>query len=116
MADDDHSVRIARQMILQPERAFEIEIVGRLVEQQQIWFREQRCGERNAHAPAAGEFRAGPLLVGGGKAEAGEDRRRAGRGRMRADIGEPGLDFGDAMRVARGLRLGQQGVALAMRP
>ena len=45
-------------MLLQPERAFEIEIVGRLVEQQQVGLGEQRGGERHAHAPAAGEFRA----------------------------------------------------------
>src|SRR5277367_1875337 len=30
MADDDHRARIIRQMIFQPERAFEVEIVGRL--------------------------------------------------------------------------------------
>ena len=102
-------------MVLQPERAFEVEIVGRLVEQQQVGLREQRRGERDAHAPAAGKFRAWPLLIGGGEAEAGEDRCRAGRGRVRADIGEPGLDLGDAMRVVRGFRLGQQRGALAMR-
>jgi hypothetical protein len=34
MADDDHGARIVRQMIFQPQRAFEIEIVGGLVEQQ----------------------------------------------------------------------------------
>ena len=102
-------------MVLQPERAFEIEIVGRLVEQQQVGLREQRRGERDAHAPAAGEFGAGALLVGGGEAEAGEDRCRARGRRVRADIGEPGLDLGDAMRIVRGLGFGQQRGALAMR-
>ena len=76
---------------------------------------EQSCGERDAHAPAAGKFRAWPLLVGGGETKSGEDRCRAGRGRVRADIGEPGLDLGDAMRVLRGLRFRQQRRALAMR-
>ena len=41
MADDDHGVRIVREMVLEPERAFEVEIVGRLVEQQQVGLREQ---------------------------------------------------------------------------
>lgn len=65
MADDDDRARIVRQMIFQPERAFEIEIVGGFVEQQQIGRREQRCGERHAHAPAAGELRTGPRLIRG---------------------------------------------------
>ena len=115
MADDEQRRRIMREMLLQPERAFEVEIVGRLVEQQQVGLREQRRGERDAHAPAAGKFRAGPLLVGGGEAEPGEDRGRAGRGRMRADVGEPGLDLGDAMRVVRCFRFRQKRRALAMR-
>ena len=114
MADDDQRVRVARQVILQPERAFEIEIVGRLVQHQQVGLGEQRGGERHAHAPAAGEFRTGPRLVGVGKTEAGQDRGGARRGRMRAHVGEPGLDLGDAVRVVRGLGLGQQGVAFAV--
>ena len=32
MADDDHGARIMRQMVLEPQRALEVEIVGRLVQ------------------------------------------------------------------------------------
>ena len=53
MTDDDQCCRIASQMILQPECAFEIEIVGRLIKQQQVGFCEQGCGQCHAHAPAA---------------------------------------------------------------
>ncbi len=35
---------------------------------------------------------------------------------MRADIDEPGLDFGNAVRILRGLGFRQQRIALAMRP
>ena len=114
VADDDHGLRIAGEVVLQPQRAFEVEIVGRLVEQQQIGLGKQRRGQRDAHAPAAGEFRAGALLVGGGKAEAGKDRGRARRRRMRADVGKPRLDLGDAVRVVRDFRLGQKRRALAV--
>ncbi len=103
-------------MILQPQRAFEVEVVGRLVEQQQIGLGEQRGGERDAHAPAAGEFRAGPCLIGGRKAEARQDRGGARRRRMGADIDQPGLDLGDAMRIVRGFGFRQQSRALGVRP
>src|SRR6185312_16754938 len=45
VADHDQSRGITREMLLQPERAFEVEIVRRLVEQQQIGLSEQRRGE-----------------------------------------------------------------------
>ena len=48
----------AREPGLQPQRRFQVEVVGRLVEQQQVGVGEQRGGERHAHAPAAGEFAA----------------------------------------------------------
>ncbi|QTK79004.1 hypothetical protein AT6N2_C1226 [Agrobacterium tumefaciens] len=55
MADDDDGVRIAPDVIFQPERAFEVEIVGRFVKQQKVGFGKQHRGERHAHPPAAGK-------------------------------------------------------------
>ena len=59
MADDHHRAAIALQEILQPQHAFEVEIVGGLVQQQQIGRGEQDRRQRHAHAPAAGKFRQG---------------------------------------------------------
>ena len=61
VADDHGGMRIFLQPRFEPQRALEIEIVGGLVEQQQIGLREQRRGERHAHAPAAGKFRHRPM-------------------------------------------------------
>ena len=95
-------------MIGQPQRAFEVEIVGRLIEQQQIGLGEQHRRERNPHAPAAGEIRARTLLRGFVEAEACEDRGRARGRRVRADVGKPRLNLRDTMRVARSLGFGEQ--------
>ncbi len=62
VAYDQHGVRIALDEVFQPERAFKVEIVRRLVEQQDVRRGEQRASQRDPHAPAAGEFRAGPGL------------------------------------------------------
>ena len=110
--DQQHGMRIFRDIVLQPQRAFEVEIVGRLVEQQQVRLRKQHGGQRHAHAPAAGEGRGRPLLRLVVEAEAGKDGRRARLGRMRVDVGEPHVDLGDAVRVGGGLFLGQQRRAL----
>ena len=45
--------RIVRKMIFQPQRAFEVEIIGRLIQQQQIGSGKECCSKRDAHAPAA---------------------------------------------------------------
>ena len=79
MADDEDHRRIAPQVVDEPERAFEIEIIGRLVEQQKIRRRKQNGGERDAHPPAAGKLRQGPLLRLRIEAEARRDVCRAGR-------------------------------------
>ena len=63
MADDENRAAIAPQEFLQPQHAFEIEIVRRLVEQQKIGRCEEDRRQRHAHAPAAGEFGAGPQLL-----------------------------------------------------
>ena len=108
MARDHHRVRIVPEIILHPQRAFEIEVVGRLVEQEQIGLGEEKGRERHAHAPAAGEFRTRPALRLLVEAEAGEDARGLRRRRIGVDVDEAGLDLGDAIGVFRRLALGHE--------
>ncbi len=70
VADDQRGVRIFLQPRFEPQRALEIEVIGRLVEQENIGLGEQGRGQRHAHAPAAGEFRHRPREIVVGKAEA----------------------------------------------
>ncbi len=51
--DEDDCVRVLREVLLEPVARLEIEMVGRLVEQQQPRSAEQELGERDAHLPAA---------------------------------------------------------------
>ncbi len=57
MADHHHRTRIRAQIGGDPQGAFQIKIVGRLIEQQQIRLGKKQRGERHAHAPAAGKLR-----------------------------------------------------------
>lgn len=77
MADDDRGTGELREPGFQPERGFDVEMVGRFVEQQQIGVQEQRRGKRHAHPPAAREVRDGAVLGVLIEAEAGEDGTRA---------------------------------------
>ena len=53
VADDDHGVGVFLQVAFQPQRAFQIKIVGRFVQEQIIGLGEQNARQSHAHPPAA---------------------------------------------------------------
>ena len=99
--DDQHGVRVARHVVLEPQSAFEVEIVGGLVEEQQVGLREQHRGECDAHAPAAGKRGGGALLRRLVEAQPGQDGGGARLSRMGVDVGEPRVNLGDPVGVGR---------------
>ena len=60
--DQDEGVGIIFQILLQPVARFEIEVVGGLIEQQQIGLDQQELGQPDAHLPAAGKLLGGTVL------------------------------------------------------
>ena len=108
MADDKDRCRIALKIIDQPERALEIEVIGRLVEKQKIGARKQNSGERDAHPPAAGKFGKRLLLRRFIEAKASQNARCPRGRRMRRNIDEARLNLADASRIGRGLGFGHQ--------
>ena len=108
VADQEQGARITQQIVLEPEAGLEVEMVGRLVEQQQVGLGEQHGGERDPHPPAAGEAGQRARLSRLVEAEAGQDGARPRRGGVGADIGEPGLDRGDLGRIVDALGRLQQ--------
>src|SRR3546814_3974678 len=57
MADHDQGLGIGLEVAFQPDRGLQVEMVGRLVEQQQLRLLEQHRGQRHTHPPAAGILR-----------------------------------------------------------
>ncbi len=68
------SERVVAKIFFQPVARFEVEVIGRLVEQQQIRLFEQQLGQRDAHLPAAGKFLGSAMPLRVRKAEAGQNR------------------------------------------
>ena len=101
VADDHGGVGIFLQPRLEPQRAFEIEIVGRLVEQKKLGLREQRGGQRHPHAPAAGKFRHRPGEIVVGKTKPAQDFGGACRGTVGVDGIQSLIDFGKLFRFRR---------------
>ena len=101
MADQKHGVRVVAEIVFEPQRAFQIKIVGRLVEQEQIGLGEQHGSKRDAHPPAAGEAGCRALLRLLIETEAGKNGCSARFGGVRVDIGKPRLNLGNSMSVGR---------------
>jgi len=55
MGDEQQCTRVGTQPVLQPQHRVEVEVVGGLVEQQQIGAAHQGPRQVKTHAPAAGE-------------------------------------------------------------
>jgi hypothetical protein len=102
-------------MIPQPEGPFEIEIIGWLVEQQEVRLGEERGRKGDAHSPAAGEFAARTALIRVGEAKAGKDGRGACRRGMGGNVRKTRLNFGDAVRIVGRLRFGEEVRAFGIR-
>ena len=86
--DDDDRSRIAQQPALEPQDRVEVEMVGRLVEQQQLARREQRARQVQPHAPAARQRVDRRRRLRRVEAQAGQQRARARLG-ARASRVEP---------------------------
>ena len=96
MADDQHGMGILRQIAFQPQGAFEIEIVGRFVQQEVIGLGEQDAGQSHPHPPTAREIRARAQLRLGIKTQTLQNRRCTALGRPCIDIRQPRLADIDA--------------------
>src|SRR5439155_218225 len=99
--DEHDRAVVVGEEALEPLERLDVEVVGRLVEQQERRAQEQQARERRAHAPAPGELGQRPGEVGLAEPEAAEDRLRRGLEPVAAEGLEPVLE----VAVARGQRV-----------
>jgi hypothetical protein len=72
---ENDGVGIRAEILLEPVACLQVEMVGGLVEQQQVRAAEQELGERDAHLPAARERFTRSVGVVAAESEATQDRR-----------------------------------------
>ena len=72
MAHQHHGARALGQKLLQPLYRLDVEMVGRLVEQQHVGFLQQYLGQLYTHAPTARKLAGGALKVGALKSQSGQ--------------------------------------------
>ncbi len=108
VADDHDRPVIAAEIFLQPQSCFEIEMVGGLVEQEQIRFCEQQRGQHHAHAPATRKFVEGALLRRFVEPQPRQDARRPRPRAVGILFGETFVNAGNPVRVGSAFGLGVQ--------
>ena len=91
MRDEDHAGVERRELPLEPLEALDVEVVGRLVEQQEVGVARERAGERGARELAARERLQRPVEVGVGEPEPAHDGARAVAPVVAAGVLEAGL-------------------------
>ena len=113
--DDDQGALVAAEVILQPVDGIEIEVVGRLVEQQRRRIAEQRLREQHADLLAALQFAHLALVQRVFDAEAVEQDGGVGLGGVAALFADDAFEFAEAHAVFVGqlvVGLGVERVAL----
>ena len=86
--DHQHGGRLSAQPGLEPDHGVEVEMVGRLVEQQQVGRAQQRPRQRQPVAPAARERRDGARPIGNCEPETVQHGLRRGDDRAFVEFGE----------------------------
>ena len=114
MADQQDRCGVGTQEVFQPQHGFQIEVVARFVEQQQVRLGKQQRGESDAHAPAAGKAFQRAVLGFLVKAQAGQDARGAGRGGMGVDRDQPFVHFGQPVAIGAAFAFRHQRGALGI--
>ena len=107
VGDESERALVAAEPALQPDDRVEVEVVRRLVEQQQIRRAHERAREVEPHAPAAGELGDAPLEVRRREAEPVEHRRGAGARRVAVPVRERLVRVREALAVAGVLGVGE---------
>ena len=106
MRDDEHRAGEAGQELLQPRQAVEVEVVGRLVEQQHGRPREQHAGQQRARRLAAGQRAERRVERHVGDAERGARAVELRLQRPAAERAEALLRLAVGARARRGRRAG----------
>ena len=73
VADDEDGAVVVGDKAAQPLDTLEVQVVGGLVQQQQVGMAQEELCQCDAHLPAAGELGARALKIGDLKAQAGQD-------------------------------------------
>ncbi|MNF74268.1 hypothetical protein D3C84_562960 [compost metagenome] len=99
VGNDDHGAVTRREDVFQPADGVDVQVVGRLVQQQHVGIGEQRLGQQHAQLPARRHFAHRAEVLGQRDAQAEEQLAGARFGGVAVHLGELGLQLGHGHAV-----------------
>ena len=102
MADDDDRIGELQQEVLQPAHGLDVEVVGRLVQQQDVWIAEERLRQQDLDLLAAVHLAHELVLHVKADAQAGEDHLGVALGVPSVQLRELALQHAGALAVRIG--------------
>ena len=113
VGDQQQGARVALQPAFEPENRVQIQVVGWLVEQQQVGRAHQRLGQVQAHTPATGEVADAAIHLRVLEAQASQQLARAGIGGITVGAVQFTVQAGNGGAVVALLGCGQLGLHAA---
>ncbi len=99
MRDDDHGAGTCSQHAFQPADGVDVQVVGRLIEQQDVRIGEQRLCQQHAQLPARRDFAHRPQVLLDGDIEAHQQLTGTRFGGVAIQLGEFDLEVGNLHAV-----------------
>mmetsp|Transcript_42452 Transcript_42452/g.73847 ORF Transcript_42452/g.73847 Transcript_42452/m.73847 type:complete len:508 (+) Transcript_42452:634-2157(+) len=78
VGDQQHGFGVALEVLFQPQDRLQIQVIGRLIEHEQVWLHQQRTRQRHTHAPTSRQRRSGRVLHCIRELQSGQNHGRAG--------------------------------------
>ncbi len=110
VGDQQQGAGVGGQPLLQPQDGVQVQVVGGLVQQQEVGPGHQGAGQAEPDPPAPGEPGNRGLRIPRGEAQPVQESGRPGPGGIAVDSVEPGVQLPQAGAVAGGLGLRQAGL------
>jgi hypothetical protein len=110
VGDEEEGARVGPQPLFEPEDGVQIQMVGGLVQEQQVGAAHEGLGQVEAHAPPAGELSHRLLHLFVAETQTVQQPRRAALRREGADGVQAAMDLSLAHAVTFGLGGGQLGL------
>ncbi|MCY1514172.1 hypothetical protein D9M68_487010 [compost metagenome] len=108
VGDHDERARIALEPVFEPDNGIEVQVIGGLVQQQQVGRAHQRLRQVQAHPPSAGKAGQRQVHLRLREAQAGQQLFGARVHGVGVGIGERGVDVGHAQAVLCAFGFGLQ--------
>jgi hypothetical protein len=103
--NDDRSLGKILDVVLKPDQSWKIQMVSRLIEQENLWLREDDLRDGDTHSPTSREIPGGSVEIRLGEADTDQNLDSLGLSLISTDVIKPLSDLDKALSSSSNLGL-----------